>query len=193
MIIVQLQHQCFMKIISQYVEARQFLRQGKIIAYPTEAVYGLGCDPFNQQAVEKILTLKQRAFSKGLILLIAEWSQLTPLIRQVHDQLLDKVRDTWPGPVTWVFPKAVAIPKWLSGDHDGIAIRMSAHPVARMLAADGPVISTSANLSGYEPAIDIAGLYAQFPVGVDALLAGALGGSKQPSTILDVLTGERLR
>lgn len=180
-------------MISSCHEARQFLVQGKIIAYPTEAIYGLGCDPFNQQAVEKLLALKQRSSSKGLIILIAEWSQLTSLVRAVPKHLLDAVRATWPGPVTWVFPKAATIPDWLSGQHNSIAVRMSAHSVANKLCAAGPVISTSANISGQVPAVDIAGLYAQFPQGIDGLLAGDLGGANQPSSIYDVLSGQRLR
>lgn len=182
-----------MKIISQFDEARALLKQGKIVAYPTEAVYGLGCDPFNAYAVEKLLVLKSRPVSKGLILLIAEWSQLEPLINNIPEYLLEGVRATWPGPVTWVFPKAATIPNWISGDHPSIAIRMSEHPVARQLCIDGPVVSTSANLSGCEPARDVAEVCAQFPHGVDALMSGNLGSASQPSSIYDVLSGKRLR
>ena len=182
-----------MKIINQVNDARQRLALGKIIAYPTEAVYGLGCDPFNQQAVETLLALKQRSSCKGFIVLIADWSQLAPLIGAVPEHLLDAVRATWPGPVTWVFPKSIIIPEWLSGQYDSIAIRMSAHSVARGLCVAGPVISTSANISGQEAAVDIAGVCAQFPHGIDAMLAGDLGGSGKPSAIYDVLNGRRLR
>ena len=182
-----------MNIITQVGDAREFLKQGKIIAYPTEAVYGLGCDPFNQQAVEAVLALKRRAKSKGLILLIADWSQLTPLIAPISKALLEPVRETWPGPVTWVFPKADTIPVWLTGQHDSIAIRMSAHSIAHQLCVDGPVVSTSANINAQEPAIDLAGLRLQFPQGIDAVLSGELGGLIQPSSIFDVRTGMRLR
>lgn len=182
-----------MKIINQVGDARESLQQGKVVAYPTEAVYGLGCDPFNQQAVEKILALKHREKRKGLILLIADWSQLIPLIAPISDSLLDPVRATWPGPVTWIFPKSDLIPDWVSGQHDGIAIRMSAHTIAHQLCVDGPVISTSANISGQDPAIDLAGLRLQFPQGIDAVLSGDLGGLNQPSKIFDVMTGTRLR
>jgi L-threonylcarbamoyladenylate synthase len=182
-----------MKIISQFDEARQLLADGKIIAYPTESVYGLGCDPFNQLAVEKIIALKQRPSSKGFIILIADWSQLMPFIGEVPEHRFDVVRATWPGPVTWVFPPAKIIPDWLSGQHNSIAIRMSAHPVARELCAMGPVISTSANISGDTPAIDVAGVRVQFPSGVDAVLTGELGGNTQLSAIYDVLNGRCLR
>ncbi len=182
-----------MKIINEFDKARQLLAEGKIIAYPTEGVYGLGCDPFNQQAVEKLLALKQRPVAKGLIMLISDWSQLTPLISAVPHSALEQVRATWPGPVTWVFPKAANVPEWLSGNYPSIAIRMTSHPIARGLCTDGPLVSTSANISGLAPAIDMAGVCAQFPNGVDALITGSLGGINQPSAIYDVLSGKRLR
>lgn len=182
-----------MNTLTNLDEARQYLAQGKIIAYPTEAVYGLGCDPFNQQAVEKLLVLKQRSVTQGLIILIANWSQLAPLIGQLPNRCLDDVHGTWPGPVTWIFPKSNLIPMWVSGQHESIAIRMSAHPVARSLCANGPIVSTSANLSGQKPATEVSHLEFQFPQGIDALVAGQLGGALQPSVIYDVLTGRKLR
>ena len=182
-----------MKIISQVSEARELLNAGGVIAYPTEAVYGLGCSPFNRHAVEKIWALKQRDKSKGFILLIADWSQLTPLIAPISDVLLEAVQATWPGPVTWIFPKSALIPDWLCGQYEGIAIRMSAHPIAHELCIDGPVISTSANISGCAPVVDMQELHEQFPQGIDAVLTGDLGGLSKPSAIYDVLSGTRLR
>lgn len=182
-----------MKIISHISEALELLNNGNVIAYPTEAVYGLGCAAFNQDAVQAILDLKQRPMHKGLILLIADWSQLTSLVANITPMLMEPVRATWPGPVTWVFPKADTIPEWLSGQHDGIAIRMTAHPIARALCANGPIVSTSANINGQNPAMDLADLYSQFPRGIDAALIGDLGGLNQPSDIFDVRTGIRLR
>ena len=182
-----------MKIISQNDDALQCLSRGQVIAYPTEAVYGLGCDPFNQQAVEKILALKHRVMSQGFIVLIGDWPQLLPLISYVSDALLDKVRESWPGPITWVFPKSERIPRWLSGQHESIAIRMSAHPVARGLCLNGPIVSTSANISGQAPAVDLAGLRLQFPHGIDAVFEGELGGAAKPTVVYDVVTGKCLR
>lgn len=182
-----------MNIINQPEEARRFLREGKIIAYPTEAVLGLGCDPLNETAVLKLLALKQRDVNKGLILLIHEWSQLSPLIEEVPDELLEKVRKTWPGAVTWLFPKSCLIPSWLSGHHPSIAIRMTAHPVAHELCREGPIVSTSANRSGLRPACDEQSLREQFPTGIDVLLSGALGGANKPSEIYDVMSDKQLR
>lgn len=182
-----------MKIITEIAEAIESIAAGKIIAYPTEAVYGLGCDPFNEQAVEKILQLKGRSAGKGLIILIADWSQLTPLVEKVSEHLLQKVRETWPGPVTWIFPKSSIIPQWLSGEHKAIAIRMTAHPIAHALCMNGPIVSTSANLSGQEPAKTIAEIGMQFPQGIYGVVAGELGGGTKPSKIYDVLTAKQIR
>lgn len=182
-----------MRIIDCALEALSYLENGDIIAYPTEAVYGLGCDPFNEQAVEKLLALKQRDKSKGLILLIANDDQLRSLIDIVPEDRLNAVKATWPGHVTWVFPKSQRVPSWVSGDHHTVAIRMSAHPIAQDLCVNGPIISTSANLSGHEPALDIDSLYAQFPRGIDAVLKGALGQENKPSRMYDVLSGVSFR
>ncbi len=182
-----------MKIITEFNDARRLLSEGKIIAYPTEAVYGLGCDPFNQQAVETLLALKQRSVEKGLIVLIADWSQLATLIDLVPDGALAQVRATWPGPTTWIFPKAETIPEWLSGGFSSIAIRMTSHPIARELCVSGPLVSTSANISGHDPAMDVAGICSQFPFGIEAVMSGPLGGLRKPSSIYDVLSGKKLR
>ena len=111
----------------------------------------------------------------------------------MSEDRLELVRSTWPGHISWVFPKSEIIPAWISGDHTGIAIRMSAHPVAAALCADGAIISTSANRSGYAPAVDLAGVSAQFPHGVDAFFMGDLGVASAPSSIYDVLSSRRLR
>lgn len=182
-----------MLCINDVPEALQRLKRGEVIAYPTEAVYGLGCDAFNQTAVLRILDLKQRSIDKGLILLIAQWAQLSPLIEWQPSIQLDAIKASWPGPVTWVFPKSKAIPYWLSGEHDTIAIRMTAHTIAKQLASNAPLVSTSANVSGQEPARDFVNLALQFPRGIDAFFEGDLGGQTQPSRIFDACSGQCFR
>jgi len=184
---------CHMKIIYQVDEALPYLKMGCILAYPTEAVYGLGCDPFNEKAVNTLLKLKQRERGKGLILLISDWAQLELLKGTVPEDRLNAVRETWPGPITWIFPKSAMIPEWICGDHSSIAVRMSAHPMARALCKEGPIVSTSANIAGNPPAMDEASVHHAFPEGIDVVLSGPLGGNKQPSMIYDVLKGNRLR
>lgn len=179
--------------ISRLEDARHCLYQGGVLAYPTEAVYGLGCDAFNEQAVLRIIGLKRRPMAQGLILLIAHWSQLYPLIGPVKDAALENVKATWPGPTTWIFPKSSNIPTWLNGNHEGIAIRMSAHPIAKELSIDLALVSTSANIHGQAPARDICALELQFPAGIDGVVLGDLGSESQPSAIYDVLTGACIR
>jgi len=182
-----------MKRIHVIEEARALVGLGHVIIYPTEAVYGLGCDPFNQHAVESLLALKQRSTSKGLILLVSNWEQVWPLIADVTEKQLEAVRQTWPGPVTWIFPKSELVPAWVSGEHDGVAIRMSAHPIARALCEHAPIVSTSANITGVDPVHDIEALSSMFPEGVAGFVAGELGGNIAPSEIYHVLDGKRLR
>lgn len=174
-------------------EARPILQRGGVLAYPTEAVYGLGCDAFNQTAVESIHSLKGRDSNKGFIVLIADWSQLPALIGSITEEQHACVRATWPGFVTWIFPAAAALPRWITGDQNTIAIRMSAHPIAHALAMASPLISTSANLSGQPPAITAEQILQQFPTGIDAIVEGALGSFSKPSEIYDVQSGLRLR
>lgn len=182
-----------MRCINQIDAARKCIAAGDIIAYPTEAIYGLGCDFANKSAVERLLQLKMRPIEKGLIVIISQWEQLFPLIGTIPDELMTRVKNTWPGPVTWVFPKSKHVPYWVSGEHDTVAIRMTKHPISRELCAHMPLISTSANLSGHAPAKDFSGVLAQFSKGVDVFFDGALGHEIKPSAIFDVMSGSKLR
>jgi L-threonylcarbamoyladenylate synthase len=190
-------------------EAVNTLNQGGIIAYPTEAVYGLGCDPFNENAVLRILALKNRPAAKGLILIAASWDQVSRLIKPLSAEVMERMLTTWPGPVTWVVPATHAIPDWICGEHDTIAIRLTAHPVAQAICQryKGPIVSTSANLSNQLPAITAEEVAKTFPAGIDLILAGAVGtlltlrdgasrassGRTGPTEIRDAITGKILR
>ena len=109
------------------------VRRGGIIAYPTEAVYGLGCDPWDADAVFKILSLKCRHSRKGLIVVAADIGQLAGLVDFSGTFDRQAVIASWPGPVTWVLPARPGVPSWLTGHHRGIAIRVSNHPGVRAL------------------------------------------------------------
>lgn len=175
-------------------EARQAIADGGIVACPTEAVWGLSCDPMQQRACLDLLALKRRPWEKGVIVVAASLEQVLPLIELPSNNALRRATATWPGPATWVFPASPAAPWWITGDHDGIAVRITAHPVLRALSLRaGPLVSTSANLSGREPARSAAEVRLQLRDGVDAILPGALGGLRKPTTIRDVMTGHILR
>jgi L-threonylcarbamoyladenylate synthase len=171
------------------------LRAGGVIAYPTEGVWGLGCDPRNEAAVERLLLLKRRHWSKGLILVAAEFEQLEPYIQLPSRTAQKRAFATWPGPATWVFPASDLTPMVVSGDRDTVAIRVSAHPVVRelCLAWGGPVVSTSANRAGHAPALSASAVRIQLGRGIDALLPGPLGGLDKPTVIRDVISGLILR
>ena len=174
-------------------QAIRCIRAGGVIAYPTEAVWGLGCDPTNEDAVRRILSLKGRPEHKGLVLVGSSLAQFSDWLLPLSDDDLNTVSATWPGPVTWVLPCHDDVPGWLRGEHHSLAIRISDHPVVRRLCdAAGPLVSTSANPAGKEPARSLLRVRQYFPSGLNCLLPGALGGRKQPSEIR-TLTGERLR
>ena len=171
------------------------LRAGGVVAYPTEAVYGLGCDPFNEHAVLRLLAIKGRAVHKGLILIAADHDQLEPLLLPCCDDTLAQVLESWPGPSTWILPAHPRVPVWLTGGSGGIAVRVTAHPLAASLCRrlGGPLISTSANRSGRPPARTV--LRARRALGsrVDYFLTGPTGGAPRPSEIRDARNGRLLR
>ncbi|GAA4494965.1 Sua5/YciO/YrdC/YwlC family protein [Pseudaeromonas paramecii] len=182
---------------SSYLDAISHLTSGHVIAYATEAVFGLGCDPDNEEAVKKLLNIKQRPVDKGLILIAADWSQLLPYVasEQLSAPALQKVLASWPGPFTWIMPAQPTTPRWLTGRFDSLAVRVTAHPQVRALcqAYGKPLVSTSANLSGEAPCRNVAEVQAQLGVCVDYVLPGEVGGATNPSQIRNALTGEVLR
>ena len=178
---------------SHLAQALNCINNGGVIAYPTEAVWGVGCDPRNETAVRKILEIKQRPTEKGLILVGSSLEQFSDWIKPLSDQELAQLQPTWPGPVTWVLPCVSETPDWLRGEHSSLAIRISAHPIIRILCDQaGALVSTSANPAGEEPARTQTEVEQYFPDQLDYILPGELGGLSQPSQIR-TLSGERLR
>ncbi|NIF24649.1 MULTISPECIES: L-threonylcarbamoyladenylate synthase type 1 TsaC [Pantoea] len=172
------------------------LRQQTVIAYPTEAVFGLGCDPDSESAVMALLALKQRPVEKGLILIAADYSQLEPYIsdRELSVIQREQMLASWPGPVTWVVPVPPHTPRWLSGRFDSLAIRVTDHPLVQSLCREfgKPLVSTSANLSGAEPCRNVAEVQQQFGAHFP-VLHGETGGRNNPSEIRDVISGQLIR
>lgn len=171
------------------------LRQGGVIAYPTEAVYGLGCNPDDGAAVTRLLALKGRSAGKGLILVAAGFDQLRPYLAPLDDARLAPALAGWPGPYTWLIPAAAAVPPWLRGGHATLAVRVTAHPVTAALcrAFGGPLVSTSANPAGRPPARSALAVRRYFRGRLDRILTAPLGGQRRPSTITDLISGRVLR
>lgn len=171
------------------------LRRGGVVAYPTEAVWGLGADPWNEAACERILELKRRPWDKGLILVAADAEQLAPFIDVPSKAVWKRASITWPGPNTWVFPCTEATPLWISGDQTSVAVRISAHETVRALCErfGGAIVSTSANPAGRDPALSATQVRLYFGGKLDAVLPGALGGLARATSIRDAMTGHILR
>ena len=173
------------------------LRNGGLIAYPTEGVWGLGCDPCDEMAVLRLLALKQRDVAKGLILIASDEAQLAPFIdtASLADAQLGEVRASWPGPNTWIVPASKDAPRWITGAHDGIAVRVTAHPLVRALCDGfgGALVSTSANIASEPSPRTREELDPRIVAGVDAVCDGETLGRAQPSTIRDARSGATLR
>ncbi|MGH8615495.1 MAG: L-threonylcarbamoyladenylate synthase [Gammaproteobacteria bacterium] len=174
--------------------AARAVAQGKVIAYPTEAVFGLGCDPLNVSAVRAILALKRRRIGKGLIVIAAEPRQIAGLVWFPSQEIQRRVLASWPGPITWVLPAYRGVPAVLRGVHRSLAVRVTAHPIASAICRRaGALVSTSANPAGCEPARSPARVRSYFRDAVDYICPGDLGPQRLPSEIRDGISAACLR
>lgn len=183
--------------MDNFQQALNALRQGEVIAYPTEGVFGVGCDPDNPDAIKKLLEIKQRPVEKGLILIAASYDQLLPYIdeSQLNQEQLKRVHATWPGPVTWIMPTSDKVSHWVSGQFDSIAVRVTDHPLVQKMchAFQKPITSTSANLTGLPPCLTTEQVDEQLGDQLAVILEGATGGRTKPSEIRDAKTSKILR
>ncbi len=176
-------------------DAVDALKRGSIIAYPTEAVYGLGCDPRNETALQRIIELKGREAHKGFILVASSQAQLAEFLAPVEPAWQALFDQHWPGPVTFVAPVAANMSGLLSGFRDTLAVRVSAHSVVRSLCDcfDGPIVSTSANRSGQAALVTGQQVVNEFGDGFGFVVDGDVGALASPTRILDVRDGRVLR
>ncbi len=173
------------------------LKQGKIIAYPTEAVFGLGCDPQNEQALMALLELKKRTSNKGMILIASALEQIIPYIdvSQVPKDKWEAIQHSWPGPFTFVFPATKVVHPSVKGQFTTVAVRVTAHPLAKQLceAFGGAIISTSANVAACDPLKDAQAVYDLFGQSIAGVVEGKVGDALKPTQIQDAITGEIYR
>ncbi len=178
----------------QIKQAVAVLQQGGVIAYPTEAVYGLGCDPFDRHAVQRILQIKNRSVSKGLIVIASSIEQLETLVSIPSPAIQKKITASWPGHNTWILPARSNCPVWLTGEHSGLAVRVSAHKTCQALCDEfGPLVSTSANHSGKPAARTAWRSRMILRKDVDLILRGKTNPLASPSPIRDALTDQKWR
>ena len=180
----------------QLNSACKLIRGGGLIAYPTEAVFGLGCDPMNERAVQRLSEIKKRPQNKSYILIADNFAQLHPFCAPIDDSRWQRVKRDWPGPYTWVFPAAELCPHWLCDKGIGIAVRVTAHPVAAALCnlCQHALVSTSANLSGNPPAKTWQEVEATFNDTIDYIVCADVSDpTGKPTIIRNATSGERIR
>jgi L-threonylcarbamoyladenylate synthase len=176
--------------------AARVLREGGIVAYPTEAVYGLGCDPRNGDACARLFLLKDRPPGHGVLLIGADFEQVAPYLDLAATPVaaLERAQATWPGAHSWILPRAANAPAWLGGEHTGIGVRVTAHPPAAALcgAFGAALVSTSANRHGEPPTRSAGEVRDAFGNAVE-ILDAPLGGLDRPTPIRDAISGKTLR
>ena len=192
-----------MKTTQDVDDAARVVADGGVVAYPTEAVFGLGCDPTNTAAVARLLKAKQRDRNKGLILVASKQTQLNAYMANVTAEQQQRLDKAWPGPVTFIVPAADGVSAILTGARKTIAVRVSQHPIVVALcdACGSALVSTSANLSGHAPfrtedewlTASRTGTDRQLFEHIDLLLLGKVGTRDKPSDIIDLQTGQHLR
>ena len=182
---------------SAIAECAEALRSGGVVAYPTEAVYGLGCDPRNRGAFDRLFEIKQRPPTQGVLLIAADFAQLAPFIdlSLLTATALARAQASWPGPHTWIFPRGLKAPSWLAGAHAGIGVRVTAHEPAARLCREfgGALVSTSANRHGEPPARSAGDVRRLFSHELAFILDGMTGGLERPTPIRDAMSGETIR
>jgi L-threonylcarbamoyladenylate synthase len=179
----------------QIDRAARVVLAGGVVAYPTEAVFGLGCLPRDRSAVRRVLAIKRRSWRKGLLLIGSDLAQLERYVVLPPEPRRGEIVASWPGPVTWVLPARPRVPRWISGGRDTVAVRLTDHPVAARLCArvGEALVSTSANVSRRAPLRSARGVRRALGRAVDYVLAGATGGLAKPTVIKDARTGRILR
>ncbi|MFT5258619.1 MAG: L-threonylcarbamoyladenylate synthase [Saprospiraceae bacterium] len=179
-------------------KAALILKEGGIIAYPTESCYGFGCLPDNTAGIERILAIKNRSWQKGLILVADELTAFSNYIlplAQIEASALKRAEASWPGPFTWLFPINAACSPLLKGSFDTLAVRLSAHKMVRKLseACSSAIVSTSANKQGQPAMVSYDQVMTEFNDQLDYVLEGDIGGDTTASEIRDLLTQQLIR
>ncbi|MFQ5929795.1 MAG: L-threonylcarbamoyladenylate synthase [Acidobacteriota bacterium] len=172
-------------------KAAQVIRQGGIVLHPSDTIYGLGCDPFNERALQQLFAMKGRSEQKGVLLLLADLSWLKGFSTNIPKVFYELTEAFWPGPVTFLLEGKSELSPLIRGEDDKVGLRWPDRPFLQlwMKAIPGPVISTSANPSGQPPPEMVQDLKRLFYHQVDLFLeSGEINQDVQPSTVVDLTT-----
>jgi L-threonylcarbamoyladenylate synthase len=178
----------------QYRKAIKTLKSGGVIAYPSESVYGLGCNPYNLQAVSDLLSVKHRSYKKGLIILVSDIEQASSLIEPLSTQQKQRIQNHHGRATTWLVNKSERTSPLLAGNHPKLAIRVTSNPVAKKLCEmmQGPIVSTSCNRNAKPTSRSAAVIRNKFYLPLAQIIPGACGG-EPASRIVDLESGQILR
>jgi len=170
-------------------QAAALIRKGGVVAFPTETYYGLAVDPFNEKALQRLFTLKQRSASKPILTLVNTPEQLYLLVSAIPEQYRLLMDRFWPGPLTLIFPAQNDVSTILTGGTKTVGARISSNPIARLLVekCDGPITATSANLSGIRPASSPSKVRQQFADQLDMIVEGGATPGGSGSTIVGIV------
>jgi L-threonylcarbamoyladenylate synthase len=171
-------------------KAHAIIRSGGLIAFPTDTIYGLACDPWNEQAILSIYEAKQRPPDKAIPVLIGDMHQLDLVASQINPRAAHIASLFWPGALTILLTKAESLPPVLS-QYPSVGIRMPDHPALLVLLKTiGPLATTSANLSGSANLVSAEDVFAQFNGTLDLVLDGGETTGDMASTVVDCTGGE---
>lgn len=176
-------------------EAARILKAGGLIAYPTEGVFGIGCDPLQLSALQRVIDIKQRDASKGMIIVSGEFSQLKNYIEPLDSTTRQRLMETWPGAVTWIVKARSSLPELLTGGRNTLAVRISGHPVVAAITREfgQPIVSTSANYSGQAACTSATAVSQTLGEKIDLVLDAPVGGQQGSTPIFDAATGNQIR
>lgn len=169
-------------------EITEIVHQGGVIAYPTEAVFGLGCDPDNNDAIERILHLKQRAIDKGLIVITSKLQYVEKYLQPLSPNEINILNTDTDHPTSWLVPARESTSQCLRGNFSSLAIRLTTHPACIQLceALQHGLVSTSANPQAKAPATSVARVVEYFGDALDGILDAPLGDADTPSQLIDL-------
>ncbi|MDE3089740.1 MAG: threonylcarbamoyl-AMP synthase [Chloroflexota bacterium] len=173
-----------------FAHAVRLLRAGRVIAFPTDTVYGVGASGFNERAIEQLFVAKDRPRDKAIPYLLANANDLNLVAREVPDAARRLAGKFWPGGLTLVVPAAARVPKILIAGGDTVAVRVPDHPITRALidALRAPLAATSANTSGAPDPSTAQQVLAQLNGRIPFILDGGATRGSVPSTVVDVTT-----
>ena len=173
------------EIVEQAVE---FLRDSKVICYPTETFYGLGVDVTSEKAIKHLYDLKRRDYGLPVSILVADKPMLEEYVDRIPEPAISLIKAFWPGPLTILFPAGKKISKLLTTNTGKIGVRISSHPVATAIVRElgRPITTTSANMSGYPPSLNIKHVQKYFKDRIDMTIDGGESEPSRGSTVIDV-------